>query len=546
MATKQVIPFNIDLLVLSELDAKRLRQVTALDTFTGATKNFHPDGLFSAQTFGVAGSDARFTRYGFIDLKIEVIHPTVFKALTGLKALYRDILAGREFAVWDAQLADFVKSDLVDGQTGYAFFMEHFSLLDFEARPSIKREQATRLIEKYKGRSLVRRMIVIPAALRDLEIDDNGRESSDEINTLYYKLIAISNTVNLGTVKISPEAYNSQRMSLQNTVVEIYDYLSKIIEGKKNLMMGKWASRKIFNGTRNVITSMDTAVAELDGLGAIGFNDTAIGLYQCLKAMLPVSLYQLKSGFLESVFTAPGAPALLTNRSTLQSERVRLRADEYDEWMTNEGLEKFITYFQEDSIRHDPVVVGGCYLGLLYRGPDGTFKLIHGIDELPEGRNKEDCRPITRAELLYISVYHVANKYPLFLTRFPVTGIGSIYPSKVFLKTTVRVETRRELGEDWLPIGPERTAYQFPTNASFFNSLSPHSSRLKKLNADFDGDTASANVAYTDEAVAEIDTFFTKKACYVNTDGKFINDINVDTIGFVLRNMTGPQTSILT
>lgn len=538
MTVHSSIPFNIALLQLDESVTQRLRAVSSLDTFEGATKNFHPDGLYSTQTFGVVGSDARFTRYAYIDLKVEILHPVVFKALIQLKLLYKEIMAGREFAVWDAERMDFVKSDIVDGFTGYEFFITHWKKIEFEHRPSIKREQAVTLIEKYKDKAMMRRIAVLPAALRDLEIDENGRASSDDINSLYYKLVAISNTINAGTVKISPEAYNSQRLSLQNTFIEIYDYLSQIVEGKKNLMMGKWASRKVFNGTRNVITSMDTKVSHLEGPGNIGFNDTAIGLYQTLKGMLPISIFHLKTGFLTNVFTASGAPALLVNKDTLMSERVQPKSDVYDQWMTNEGLEKFITYFQENSIRHNPVKVGEHYLALLYRGPDNTFKLIHGLDELPPDRRAEDCRPVTMAEFLYITIYAVANTYPVLVTRYPVTGIGSIYASKVFLKSTIKSEVRKELGNDWRPI-EGKVAYEFPTDSSFFNSLSPHSSRLKKLGGDFDGDTASASIAYTDEAIAEIERFLKSKACYVNTDGEFVNDINVDTISFVLKNLTG-------
>lgn len=533
------VPFNIDLLSISEFDQTRMRAVTSLDTFTGASKDFHPDGLFSTQTFGVAGSDARFARYGYINIKLSIIHPTVFKALIGLKALYRDILAGKEFAIWDPWVKDFVKSDLVDGKTGYQFFMEHWEEIVFEPRPSIKREQAIRLITKYKGRSLVDKILVIPAGLRDLEIDENGRESSDEINALYYKLVAISNTINPATMKVSPEAYNSQRMSLQNTFLAIYDYIASIVQGKKNLLMGKWASRKIFNGTRNVITSMSTAVAELDAPGNIGFNDTAVGLYQSLKAMLPISLYNLKNGFLAEVFTAVASPALLVNPKTLQSERVQLKPEQYDAWMTNEGLEKFITYFKEDSIRHDPIKVGGYYLGLMYRGPDKAFKLIHGIDELPPGRSADDCKPITRAELLYCAIYAVANNYPGFVTRFPIAGIGSVYPSMLYLKSTIKSEVRQELDNDWQPKGKDFIAYEFPTTASFFNSMAMHPSRLKGAAADHDGDTASWNMAYSDESVAEVKKFMLSKACYVNTDGSLIADISLDTVSFVLKNITG-------
>ena len=46
-------------------------------------------------------------------------------------------------------------------------------------------------------------------------------------------------------------------------------------------------------------------------------------------------------------------------------------------------------------------------------------------------------------------------------------------------------------------------------------------------------------MAYTDEAVAEVKNFMLTKACYVNTDGSLISDLSLDTIGFVLKNITG-------
>jgi hypothetical protein len=514
-----------------------MRPVKSLDTFDGLTKSFHPDGLYSTETFGIVGSDARDSRYGYIDLKISVIHPIIFNTITSLKSLYKDIMASKAFAVWDPAISDFVKSDIVDGQTGYEFFMTHFHKLVFEEKDSVRRDQSLKLFEKYKEDCLITKVLVIPAGLRDLEIDDFGRPSSDEINTLYYKLIAISNTINPATVKVSPEAYNSQRMSLQNGLNEVYEYIAAIVEGKKNLMMGKWASRKVFNGTRNVITSMNTVSPLLGDESNVGFNDTSIGLYQTLKGILPISLFHLKNGFLSTVFTSVNSDALLTNKKTLMSERVQLKNEDYSNWMTNEGLEKFITYFKEDSIRHNPIYVDNYYLGLMYKGPDGTFKLIHGIDELPEGRKKEDCTPITIAELLYTAIYNVANNYPVFITRYPIASSRSIYPSKTYLRTTMKSEVRVELDDDWKP-NPEKVAGQFPTKTNFFNSVSPHSSRLQKLGADFDGDTTSATFTYADESVKEINDYFLTKAAYVGSDGKFVYDTNTDTISRVIFNMT--------
>lgn len=533
------IPFNLDLLQITPALINNIRAVTALDTYSGLTKNFHEDGLYSTITFGTVGSEARSARYGYINLKIPVFHPTIYNALLQLKGMYGEIIASKEFAIWDSDINDFVKSNALEGQTGFEFFVEHWKKIVYVQRPSVLREQNILMIEKYKDVSLTDKVIVMPAAYRDMEVDDSGRESSDDINKMYYKLIAISNTINPSTVKISPEAYNGQRVSLQNTFIEIYEYILAIVEGKKNLLMGKWASRKVFNGTRNVITSMDTTSSFLNAPGNISINDTDIGIYQCMKAMLPVSRYHLKNGFLGKVFTDVGAPALLTNKNTLQSERVELKADTYNEWMTNEGLDNFIGVFKEPSVRSIPIKINGYYLGLVYKGPDDTFKLIHGIDDLPEGRVKEDCIPITMALLFYCSIYHIANKYPGYVTRYPILGPGSIYPSHLHLKSTIKSEVRKELGDDWEPLGEDRVAYEFPTDSDFFNSMSPHSCRLSGLNADFDGDTSSCTVAYSDEAIKEVDDFFKSKIAYIDTNGEFIANLETDTVKYLLQNLTG-------
>ncbi len=541
MTTRSSIPFNISILQMQDADVARFRKVTSLDIFEAATQNFNSEGLFSTEIFGIAGSEARSTRFAYIDLKIPIIHPTIFNAITQMKSLYKDIMASREFAVWDPNISDFVKSNIIEGRTGFQFFVEYMDKIQFEERDSVRREQAIRLIKKYQEKTMIDKILVLPAGLRDVEIDESGRTSSDEINDFYYKLLAISNTINPSTVKVSPEAYNSQRMSLQNTFNDIYTYLSKIIEGKKNLMMGKWASRKVFNGTRNVLTAMDTTVDELGSPANVHFNDTMVGIYQTAKAMLPVTIYQFKTGFLSKVFSVAGAPALLTNKKTLMSERVELKNELYDQWLSNEGLEKFLTYFQENSVRHDYIKVGNDhYLGLMYRGNDGTFKLISGIDELPDGRTAEECRPITIAEFIYTQIYHVANKYTAWVTRYPVTGVGSTYPSKVFLKSTIKKEVRRQLDDNWLPLDAPFIAYEFPVMGSdFFNSMSPHTSKLKGLGADHDGDTGSFTVVYSDEAVAETNEFLNSKKCYVGTNGRFVYDCNVDTIQYILHNLTG-------
>ena len=537
------IPFNLDLLFIDEKASMMMRPVSSLSTFVGATKNFDPAGLFSTEIFGVVGTDARYNRFSYIDLKVPIIHPTLFKALGQIKALYLDILARRAFAVWDPELKDLVKSDMNEGETGFDFFCKYLPRIEFPNNNSEARQIAVSLMGKYRNKALISRVLMLPAGFREFEIDEaTGRESSSEINDYYYKLISAANTVNTSTIKVSPQAYDMQRMSMQNTMMELYDLLSKVIEGKNNLLMGKMAGRKVFNGTRNVITSMTETIKELGNPRNISMNDTLVGLFQFAKSIQPVTVSRIRTDWIDKCFTVAGAPVLLTDPKTMQSDSVTLSAMEYNKWISAEGIEKILSYYREETIRHSPIMIEGKYLGLVYRGPDKTFAFIHGIEELPDDCDPKQCSPITYTDLIYHALYRDARKFVGLVTRYPITGIGSIYPSRAYLKTTIRSEQRVELDpETWKPYADNRTAYEFPVvGSAFFNSLSPHPTRLARLGADFDGDTCSWTCLYSDEALAESENFFTLKRAYVGTDGRFINSVSIDTVEFVLANLTGP------
>jgi hypothetical protein len=537
---RQPIPFNVSLLELTPQKVQGLKPVRSLDIFDGAGSNFHDDGLFSASTFGKVGDERRNLRFSFIDIKVPIFHPVVYRALIGLKRLYAGIIAGTEYAVWDKDLKDFDRADAVTGQTGYAFFVSKWREIEFQPTKSDKREQSILLLKKYADKAMTTKVIVMPAGLRDIELSGDGRIQKDEINDFYADLLRIANTISDASTKSNLEMINTARYRLQTTFNGLYDSIESMVEGKKKLLMGKWASRRIQNGTRNVITSMNTSVAVLGAPGSVKFNDTMVGLYQTLKAIQPVARFQVRHGFLSKVFTGVGAPAKLVNKKTLHQEEVQLKNQYFDRFMTDEGVEKVITSFGDENLRHRQIEIDGRWLGLIYKGPDGTFKLLQDIDEVPAGRDRAHVTPLTLCELLYLSTYRVLNKHPIFVTRYPVTGVGSIYPSKIYVRTTIRSETRRELNDQWEPIGDSHVAYEFPIPGdAFVNSLVPHSAKLAKLGADFDGDTVSGNAAYSDEAIQEVDNFLTKKRAYVGTDGNFISSTSVSTVNLVMHNLTG-------
>lgn len=543
------VPFNIALLPVEDSVLAGLKPVTSSDIFDGMSKNFHEDGLYSTTIFGKVGDERRKRRFSYIDIRLPVFHPVIYKALVSLKKMYADIMAGKSYAVWSEEIKDFVASSPMDGETGYSFFLKYWDKIEFPRRPSDIREESIKLVEKYKKITkavLPDKVIVLPAGMRDFEIQGDGRYSEEEINGFYKKLLYLAYSIPKNLDEEDIAIYDSKRIALQRTFNDIYDLYEAMVKGKKKLMLGKWASRKIFNGTRNVITSMSTASNSIGGESNLKFNDTIIGLYQFMKATLPVSIYKLKNGFLSKVFISPNAPALLVDKVTLRRVSVDVRPEVFDGWMTDEGIEKLISRFGESSLRHNKLEVAGHYLGLVYKD-DKYFRFFQDITELPEGFDPGNVKPITFVELMYASVYVGANKYPLFVTRYPITSPHSIYPSRTYLKTTALSKILTPMDDNWIPIEGQ-TAHQYPiTGAPFVQSMSPHPSKLASLGADFDGDTASGSICYSDEAIAEVNKLFQSRKFYIGTDGRMNFSTATDTIKFVLHNMTGdPEDKALT
>ena len=117
-----------------------------------------------------------------------------------------------------------------------------------------------------------------------------------------------------------------------------------------------------------------------------------------------------------------------------------------------------------------------------------------------------------------------------------------VYNSYIYCKTTVNSEMRRELDGAWQPMeGDEYLALEYPvlTDPVYINSLVPHTTRLAGMGGDFDGDTCSCNILYSDEALLEAFVNTNSLKSYVTPSGGLINSANTDTVARILFNMTG-------
>lgn len=534
------LPFNISLLIPDRNMIRTLRPTKVIDIYDQSGVNFHDDGLYSVVTFGRVGTEDRDRVFSYIDLKTEILHPEVFYNLLQLKGLYGEIMASQKYAKFDEETKDFVAADAITGETGYGFFMTHWRKLQFKRTNSDLRDLRIEFIDKYRERASVRYALVMPAGLRDIEITDLGQTREDDINAFYKKLLSASNTISDANVDHNLNIFDVPRWTMQRVFNQLYDYILLTIKGKQGWFQRKWGSRKTINGTRNVITSMDTSVPFLDSPDAIEVSDTQIGFSQVLRGALPFTINGLNSGILGQTFGKESDQVLLTNRKTLKAEYVEVTFELQDRYMTRQGIEKFINKFYLPKLRNRPVVIEDHYLGLMYED-EQYFKVFKSIDELPEGFDRRNVKPLTLSDVLYTSTYMLYRKLVGTVTRYPITGTGSIYPTFYKVRTTEKASKKIPLDDQWNPNEAE-VVYNFPyrgPNPIWLESLVPNITRIAGLGADFDGDTSSSPILYSDEAVNEVTEFYQKASSYITADKKLITSANNDTVSLVVANLTG-------
>ena len=221
------------------------------------------------------------------------------------------------------------------------------------------------------------------------------------------------------------------------------------------------------------------------------------------------------------------------DNKTLKATTIQLSQRHADKWSTDDGIESLINGYNQQSSRHKPVTLDGQYLALLYRD-DSSFKVLYDIDELPDNLSKDNVKPITWAELFYITMAPVVSKTFGFVTRFPINSMNSIYHSKIHLRTTIVSKQLTRLDDEWNDTGIVYLCMPLP--GASVDTLIPHPANLKLIGGDYDGDQCALSIIYSDEGTAEIKAKLESPADYIDTAGDFKYSYTDDTVNFIFAN----------
>lgn len=531
-------PTNLALLDPRTIVPGVFKPVTSTDAFEGMTQNLNDDGLYSLEIFGKLGSKERDKTEAYIDVKLPIFNPTYLKALIQIKSLYQGILRGAEYAAWDEETKDFIKSNILEGETGFSFFTRMFKKIVFASTDSYKRKQRVTLVDQNRNIALTDKVLVIPAGLRDIQFQDNGAPTEPEITDLYRNLIFRTRVVLGNKDDAENPLYDTVRWGIQNAFNEIDQFLFGLQEGKGGIIQKRMSTRGVASGTRNVITARKVSRATLKDDNGVSPNSVDMGLYQCLLNFQYVCVYAMINKYLTNVFTTGSTQAKLINSKTLEYEYVEVQASTVEKWTTYTGLNKLFNGFADTSLRNKEIVVDWHFLALVY--DDGKdVCVLHDINDLPDDKSRKNVRPMTYMELFYLSCHEVISQQMTQQTRYPIIGIGSIFPAKVNLLTTAGASkrtVRNAMGWTEMEVCNRYPARE--DNPDYFDAMSVDPSREAGLDSDHDGDQLNSNSVCAEDSKEQVHDLFGKREYYISGTGRFLYDPINEPILFMFKSAT--------
>lgn len=486
-------PTRISILDPKSITPGIFKPITTGDTFEGRTNNLHDEGLYSTEIFGKMGSKERYKLEAYIDAKLKIFNPTYLKALIQTKSLYLGILKGSEYAIWDSKQKDFIKSNPLDGNTGFDFFTKHFHELVPPTTDSYKRKQRLELIEKNKDKATTNKVLVPPAGFRDIQFQPGGGVVENELTEKYRNLIFRTQVIANVDETQDNSIYDSVRWGIQNTFNEIDKYIFDLTDGKGGVFQRRVGTRGLHNGTRNVITGRVVARENLFDDNGVHARSVDMGLFQALVSFIYISIHNLVSGIINSAFTPGTTMARLIDKKSLNYEYVEVTPETVERFTSANGLTKLINGFSNPKVRMRPVEVNGKYLSLIY--DDGKeVMVLSDIDDLPEGRDKKLVKPMTYIQLFYISCCDAIQEKYCQLTRYPVEGLGSIWPAEINIKTLTNAKPRDLVNEEGEVITRLRNFPQTNDKPDYYDAMSPDVTRYKLSGSDLDGPNYDASI----------------------------------------------------
>ena len=228
---------------------RKLRPVTVSEILT-AGGEFHDEGLFSEQIFGVVDSNERRKTYSYIDLNCYILHPSAMKMLSRLDKKLLKVLSTEQSFILDSN-GNIIYTD--DGETGITAFIKAFPKIVFRGDSEARDKLIKVLYQSYQNGTLfINKLPIIPPAFRDAFKDKDGNLSIDPLNDYYSAILRVCSQIR--SISSGSPLYDLLNFGVQRAVENHDDYIRSKIGKKQGLLRQQLLSKRVDFSARAVIT----------------------------------------------------------------------------------------------------------------------------------------------------------------------------------------------------------------------------------------------------------------------------------------------------
>ena len=493
------------------------------------------DGLLSNEIFGITKDD-RTTIFAYIDLAGEYfLHPLAYKIWSRLDSNVKLCVYEMDTFVYDPEKGK-LKSD-PKGETGLKFLMKLIKTIDFKKTGSSKREVKINFLEKYREKLFMKDVVVIPAGMRDVNTEADGKVGVGEINKLYNAVVrdakALQESDDYGL-----SLNGTLRGRIQDNIVKIYNWF---IFGRDPLtgadaqasglsrklgLIRRAGMKKSFDwGSRLVICTQNLRKEKLSDLD-VDLDSIGLPLAAVCANLFPYMLYWIRNWFSNRLSDVQNLTVYNTKTKKLEQTKI-------DSWQTvysDERIKKEIGRFMHGmSNRFVPIEAPimnptkGTNYYLQFKGynvpnEDIAKKLIN--DQMSKESFHLNSRPLTWCDLIYMAAMEVTKDKMTLITRFPMDSYYNQFPAKIKVISTIETEPIL-VWNTFYKKYPKITLADINQNSSnhFVDVALPNNVRLGSIGGDFDGDTVSSKVPYSIEANDELYKAINAKIHYIGFGG---------------------------
>ena len=378
----------------------------------------------------------------------------------------------------------------------------------------------------------------------------NNKLDIPPINSLYRKLITIAQSVKFSS---SLEVTSiMDKMNMQLTLVDIEKYYIELIRQSDGFFRQYVIGKNPDYGVRSVISCPVLTQYDKPDDCPIDMNHTGYPLSEVIQSLYPfierwvynwfVNEFDVSSGVKPALIYENGKKKLVAmnavNLITYKSydangkeiEKVRTEKSNIVDGKYNiDNIRKRInTWIDNYESRFDPITYDGEYNGKIYKNCELAFT---GVPYAADAQNPNTSdianRAFTWTDLLYLAAEDCASDKYAWVTRYPLTTYLGVYPTKMFVMSTVRTMKCKMVvnGEtriyDYYPlIDPNKTTMEVST--SFNETINMANSRLAVIGGDYDGDTVSTRAMFSVEANAETMDIINSPKNFLNCKGSLI------------------------